>query len=68
MQAIYTKTMDIPKGRKQSFGASGFDATKTATIKSNKTSESKMSPVTTAQNRVLQNRLKNEQIKKVAPG
>ena len=53
MQAIYTKTMDIPRGRKQSFGAGTFDTNKTATMKSNRTNESKMSPVTTAQSRVL---------------
>ena len=67
MQAIYTKTMDIPKGRKQSLGGSAFETNKPTATKPSRPGDSKASPVTTAERRVLQNRMKSDKLKKVIP-
>ena len=48
MKAVYTKAIDMPKGRKQSNGEKAFESTKTTTMKLNRPSETKISPVTTA--------------------
>ena len=48
MKAVYTKPIDIPKGRKQSDGDKAFEYTKSTTVKLNRPSETKISPVTTA--------------------
>ena len=48
MKAVYTKPINMPKGRKQSNGEKAFESTKSTTVKLNRPSETKISPVTTA--------------------
>ena len=48
MKAVYTKAVDVPRGRKLSNGEKAFESTKATTVKLSRPSETKISPVTTA--------------------